>query len=53
MGLECCGGITDHDDDCEVKVKDSIDEKTVEAVEALESENYSCLLYTSPSPRDS
>ena len=39
--MECCGGITDHDEDCEVKVKDSIDEKTVEAARALESDNYS------------
>ena len=41
MGLECCGGIEEHDDDCEVKVKEGIDEKTVEAAKALESENYS------------
>ncbi|MCF6329120.1 MAG: Fe-S cluster assembly protein SufB [Henriciella sp.] len=39
--MDCCGGIEDHDDDCEVKVKDSIDEGTVAAAKALESENYS------------
>ena len=41
MGLECCGGFEEHDEDCEVKVKDSIDEGTVEAAKALEAENYS------------
>ena len=40
--MDCCGGIEDHDEDCaEVKVKDSIDEGTVAAAKALESENYS------------
>ncbi|HBF90237.1 MAG TPA: Fe-S cluster assembly protein SufB [Hyphomonas atlantica] len=40
--MDCCGGIDDHDDDCtDVKVKDSIDQETVEAAKALESENYS------------
>ena len=40
--MDCCGGIEEHDDDCvEVKVKDSIDEGTVAAAKALESENYS------------
>ena len=40
--MECCGGIEEHEDDCvEVKVKDGIDEGTVAAAKALESENYS------------
>jgi len=40
--MDCCGGIEDHDEDCaELKVKDSIDEATVAAAQALESENYS------------
>ena len=40
--MDCCGGTTEHDEDCDdVKVKDSIDAKTVEAAKALESENYS------------
>lgn len=40
--MECCGGIDEHDDDCtEVVVKDSIDQGTVDAAKALESENYS------------
>lgn len=40
--MDCCGGMEDHDEDCtEVKVKDSIDQGTVEAAKALESENYS------------
>ena len=40
--MDCCGGIEEHEDECvEVKVKDSIDEGTVAAAKALESENYS------------
>ncbi|OYW86949.1 MAG: hypothetical protein B7Z22_05600, partial [Hyphomonas sp. 32-62-5] len=40
--MECCGGIEEHDDDCtDVKVKEGIDAKTVEAAKRLESENYS------------
>jgi Fe-S cluster assembly protein SufB len=40
--MDCCGGIEEHDDECvDVKVKDSIDEGTVAAAKALESENYS------------
>lgn len=39
--MDCCGGIDEHDEDCEVTVKDSIDEATVAAAKALESENYS------------
>ena len=40
--MECCGGIEEHDDDCaDVKVKDGIDARTVEAAKRLESENYS------------
>ncbi|MGH1421746.1 MAG: Fe-S cluster assembly protein SufB [Hyphomonas sp.] len=40
--MDCCGGIDDHDDDCaEVVVKDGIEESTVAAAKALESENYS------------
>ena len=39
--MDCCGGTDEHDDDCEVIVKESIDEKTVAAAKALEAENYS------------
>ncbi len=40
--MDCCGGIDDHDDGCaEVVVKDGIEESTVAAAKALESENYS------------
>ncbi|MEO9969257.1 MAG: Fe-S cluster assembly protein SufB, partial [Hyphomonadaceae bacterium] len=40
--MECCGGLDDHEDDCkEVVVKDSIEQGTVDAAKALESENYS------------
>lgn len=40
--MECCGGIDEHEDDCvEVIVKDGIDQGTVDAAKALESENYS------------
>eukprot|EP01013_Petalomonas_cantuscygni_P017441 TRINITY_DN345_c0_g1_i1.p1 TRINITY_DN345_c0_g1~~TRINITY_DN345_c0_g1_i1.p1 ORF type:complete len:550 (-),score=122.07 TRINITY_DN345_c0_g1_i1:10414-12063(-) len=40
--MDCCGGMEDHDEDCtEVKVKDSIDQGTVDAAKALESEHYS------------
>jgi Fe-S cluster assembly protein SufB len=38
--MECCGGHDDHDDDCEVKVKPGIDQKTVDAAKQLEAENY-------------
>jgi len=40
--MECCGGIDEHEDDCkEVVVKEGIDQGTVDAAKALESENYS------------
>ena len=40
--MECCGGLDEHEDDCkEIKAKDSIDQGTVDAAKALESENYS------------
>ena len=40
--MECCGGMDEHEDDCkEVVVKDGIDQGTVDAAKALESENYS------------
>lgn len=40
--MECCNGIEDHEYDCEeVIVKESIDQKTVDAARALESKNYS------------
>ena len=40
--MDCCGGMEEHDETCtEVKVKDGVDAKTVEAAKRLESENYS------------
>ena len=40
--MECCSGIDQHAEDCrELKPKEGIDEKTVEAAKALEAENYS------------
>lgn len=39
--MDCCGGTDEHDEDCEVIVKESIDKNTVAAAKALESENYS------------
>ena len=40
--MECCGGTDEHTDDCkEVVVKEGIDQGTVDAAKALESENYS------------
>jgi len=39
--MDCCNGDIEHDDDCEVVVKESIDAETVAAAKALESENYS------------
>ena len=39
--MDCCGGIDEHKDDCEIVPKDSIDKATVAAAKALESENYS------------
>jgi Fe-S cluster assembly protein SufB len=40
--MDCCGGMEEHDETCtEVKVKDGVDARTVEAAKRLESENYS------------
>ncbi len=40
--MDCCSGMDEHDDTCtEVKVKDGVDAKTVEAARRLEAENYS------------
>ena len=40
--MECCGGLDEHEDDCkEIKPKEGIEQGTVDAAKALESENYS------------
>jgi Fe-S cluster assembly protein SufB len=40
--MDGCGGVEEHEETCtEVKVKDGVDAKTVEAARRLESENYS------------
>ena len=40
--MECCSGIDQHEEDCrELKPKEGIDQGTVDAAKALESENYS------------